>query len=197
MSNGQTPVAAPSQPQAVQPQIPQQMTPQEVAAAEDALLRLATIDIPAEQRRLKQIKEPNVHQLSQELAGTVLELVKEVARNQVELRDWSHDYMSAISDHVEALDTRVSTVETYGAETTITPEDAEVLAKAVLSCKYLATQLLNGPFPIDERDEEGKQKLAEVIAIAEQSEKIISDSTLVTDDDDIEGDDEAEDVGPS
>jgi molybdenum cofactor biosynthesis enzyme MoaA len=174
------------------------MTPQQAAAAEDSLLRLATIDIPAEQRRLKQIKEPNVAQVLQELSGTVLELVKEVARNQVELRDWNHDYMNAISDHVEALDVRMSTVETYGAETTITPEDAEVLAKAVLSCKYLATQLLQGPFPIEERDEEGKQKLAEVIAIAEQSEKIINDSTLVPDDDSDDSDDDEEDaVGPS
>jgi hypothetical protein len=160
--------------------------------AVDFLLRLATVDIPSEQRRIKQVKDPTSPQLQQEIAGTVLELLKEVARNQVELRDWNVSYLNALSDHVEALDQRVETVETYGAETTITPEDAETLAKAVLGCKYIATQLLNGPFPIDERDEEGKQKLAELIAIAEQSERIITDSTIVLDDDLDDDDDEEE-----
>jgi hypothetical protein len=176
--------------------VPPQLTSQQAVAAEDSLLRLATIDIPAEQRRLKQIKEPQATQLLQELSGTVLELVKEVARNQVELRDWNVNYLNALSDHVEALDTRVDMVETYGAETTITPDDAETLAKAVLGCKYIATQLLNGPFPIEERDDEGKQKLAELIAIAEQSERIITDGTLVAEEDE-PGDDEADEVGPS
>lgn len=160
--------------------------------AVDFLLRLATVDIPSEQRRIKQVKDPTSPQLQQEIAGTVLELLKEVARNQVELRDWNVSYLNALSDHVEALDQRVETVETYGDETTITPEDAETLAKAVLGCKYIATQLLNGPFPIDERDEEGKQKLAELIAIAEQSERIITDSTIVLDDDLDDDDDEEE-----
>lgn len=192
MSNGSPPpVAVPSQ-----PGVPPQLTSQQAVAAEDSLLRLATIDIPAEQRRLKQIKEPQATQLLQELSGTVLELVKEVARNQVELRDWNVNYLNALSDHVEALDTRVDMVETYGAETTITPDDAETLAKAVLGCKYIATQLLNGPFPIEERDDEGKQKLAELIAIAEQSERIITDGTLVAEEDE-PGDDEADEVGPS
>jgi hypothetical protein len=175
------------------------MTPQQVVAAEDSLLRLATIDIPEEQRRLKQIKEPTAQHLQQEMAGTLLSLVKDVAIGLVELRDWNVNYLNALSDHVEALDQRVDTVETYGAETSITPEDAETLAKAVLGCKYIATQLLNGPFPITERDDEGKQKLAELIAIAEQSEKIITDSTLVPDDDldDDDGEDEEQQVGPS
>jgi len=172
------------------------MTPQQATAAEDSLLRLATIDIPAEQRRLKQIKDPNAQQLQQEMAGTLLSLMKDVAIGLVELRDWNVNYLNALSDHVEALDNRVDTVETYGAETTITPEDAEILAKAVLGCKYIATQLLNGPFPIAERDEEGKQKLAELIAIAEQSERIITDSTLISDEDEDEDEDE-EEVGPS
>ena len=193
MSNGATPVATPSQPQ---PMAPQPMTPQQAAAAEDSLLRLVTIDIPAEQRRLKQIKDPSAQQILQEMAGTLLSLTRDVAEGLVQLRDWNVNYLNALSDHVEALDQRVDTVETYGAETTIVPEDAETLAKSVLGCKYLAQSLLTGPFPIEERDEEGKQKLAELIAIAEQSEKIISDATLVADEDEEDEDEDAE-VGPS
>lgn len=169
------------------------MTPQQAAAAEDALLRLATIDIPTEQRRLKQIRDPNSQQMLQEMAGTILSLMRDIAEGLVEVRDWSGSYMSALSDHMEALTERMDTVESYGADTTIIPEDGEVLAKAVLGCKYLAQSLLTGPFPIEERDDEGKQKLAELIAIAEQSEKIIADCTLVPDDDsdDDESDDES------
>lgn len=195
MSNGAIPVTTPFQPQP-QPQPQPSMTPQQPVAAEDSLLRLATIDIPAEQRRLKQIKEPSAQHLLQEMAGTLLSLTKDVAVGLVELRDWNVNYLNALSDHVEALDQRVDTVETYGAETTIVPEDAETIAKAVLGCKYISQQLLNGPFPIEERDEEGKQKLAELIAIAEQAEKIIADATLVADEDDDEPDDE-EEAGPS
>lgn len=198
MSNG-TPTATASQPIAQLVAQPsgsnhKPMTAEQIAVAEDSLLRLATVDIPAEQRRIKQVSNPSTQQLQQEMAGTLLSLIKDVAIGLVELRDWNVNYLNALSDHVEALDQRVDTVETYGAETSITPEDAETLAKAVLGCKYIATQLLNGPFPIGERDEEGKQKLAELIAIAEQSEKIITDSMLVSDDDDdLDGDDDDDD----
>lgn len=191
MSNGTIPAATPSQPQAAPP-----LTPEQAAAAEDSLLRLATIDIPTEQRRLKQIREPSAQQLQQEMAGTLLSIMKDVAVGLVELRDWNVNYLNALSDHVEALDQRVDTVETYGAETTIIPEDGEVLAKAIVGCKYLAQNLLTGPFPIEERDEEGKQKLAELIAIAEQAEKIIADSTLISDDE-VDEDDNEQEVGPS
>lgn len=195
MSNGSTTVAAASQPEQKASETQQRQTD----VVEDTLLRLATVDIPSEQRRLKQIKEPTSHQIMQEMSGTLLSIVKDVASGLVALRDWNVGYLNALSDHVEAIDSRVDTMENYGSETVILPEDAEVMAKATLGCKYLATQLLNGPHPIEERDEEGKQKLAELIAIAEQSERIIADSTLVNDEEmeDDETDDESENESES
>jgi hypothetical protein len=174
--------------------------PSQKEAAEDALLRLAQIDIPAEQRRLKQIKDPTAQQVMSEVAGTQLDIVKDMARNQVELRDWVYQYLNTLSEHVEALEDRIDTIDTYGAETTITPEDAEVLRNAAVGAKWLALTLLKGPFPLEERDEEGKQKLAELIAHAERAERIIVDSELSADDDDSDldaGDSSSEEVGPS
>jgi len=182
MSNDATPAATPSQPQ-------QPLSPD---LASDALLRLAQLDIPAEQRRLKQIKDPTIEALLQEMAGTQLDIIKDMARNQVELRDWAFAALNALAEHVEALDDRMQTIETYGTETTLTPEDAEVFRKAVIGAKWAAVLLLQGPFPIQERDEEGKQKLAEIIAYAEQAEKIIVDTELSLDDDDDDESDEDE-----
>lgn len=167
----------------------------------DSLRRLATVDIPAERRRLKAIAEPTAQQVLTELAGTSLDLVEEVAKNTVDLRDWVYEYLQQLSEHMEALEERVDTVTAYGSETTITPEDGIVLSKLAVGCKVLASLLMQGPFPIEERDDEGKQKLAELIVLAEQAEKILADSTLSEDDDEDDeddgDDDEDDDVGPS
>lgn len=177
---------------------PKQASGSEQQAGHDALVRLANVDIPAEQRRLKQIKDPNAQQAIQEMSGTILDILKDTIRHLVSIRDWTFSGFNSLSDHMEAFEDRLDTVETYGSETSITQEDADVLAKAVIGCRLLATEFLQGPFPINERDEEGKQKLAELIAIAEQGEKIIDESTLSLEEgeDEDEQDDE-DDPGPS
>ena len=134
-----------------------------------------------------------------EITGTVLSIVKDLAQNQVEIRDWSFSQMSSISDHLEAHEDRFDTIEQFGGETTLTPEDGEILARALTGAKYVAMVLFKGPFPIEERDEEGKQKLAEVLAHIDQAEKIVADSTLLPDDDedDLLADGGADGVGAS
>lgn len=161
----------------------------------DTLLRLVQVEIPQDQARLKALKEVDPARLLVELHATVMEYLKETLRHVIDIRDWSYQSMNAISDHLEATDERLDVVESLGNESTLLPEDAEVLAKVAVGCKYIAQNLLTGPFPIGERDEEGKAKLAELIALCEQGERIIQSSVLIPDDgeDDDDGEDGDED----
>lgn len=158
----------------------------------DALLRLAQDDIPREQARLRALVDGGItpSRLLVEMHGTLLDIDKEIARGLVEVRDWSYQYMNGISDHLEAIDARLDVIEEFGGDSALLPDDAEVLEKVIAGARYLATQMLQGPFPIGERDEEGKQKLAELIAFTEQAERIVKESVLVDDDDDDDEDDE-------
>jgi hypothetical protein len=168
----------------------------------DALLKLAQEDIPREQARLRSLANTGIDadRLLTEMHGTLLDVTKDLARGLVEVRDWAYEYMNGIGDHLEAVDTRLDVIEEFGGESTLLPDDAEVLSNVCAGAHYLASQLLQGPFPIGERDDEGKQKLAELIAFAEQGERIVKESLLVMDDDDDlddgdEGDDDSESEG--
>lgn len=198
MSN-QAPVPTPSAPQPPAPVAPPSPSLTTEQLANDALLRLAHHEIPAERRRLKAISNPNAAQCMNELHGTTLDIVQDLARNQVEVRDWVFEYMTTISQHMEALESRLETMDQFGTETVLTPEDADIIMKAVLGCGFIAKSLLQGPFPIQERDEEGKQKLAELLAYCEQAERIINDNRLVPEDeeDELETAEEADDAEPS
>lgn len=158
------------------------------AKSVDQLLKLVQHDIPRDQERLKTLKGSDPQRVATEISGTVLEYLREVAERLLEVRDWSYQSMTAISEHLEATDDRLDVIETFGGDTTMLPEDAELFAKIIVGCKFLAQNLLTGPFPIGERDEAGKTKLAELIAMCEQAERIVSDSVL-TDDDDEDDDD--------
>ncbi len=161
----------------------------------DALLKLAQEDIPREQARLRALAKTDItpERLLSEMNGTVVDLLKDVARGLVEVRDWAYSYMNQISEHLEANDERLDVMEQFGGDSTLIPDDAEVLSNVCDAAKYLATSMLQGPFPIEERDEEGKQKLAELIALCDQGKQIVSDAVLVMDDDDEDGDDDDDD----
>lgn len=181
----QAPTPAPSSPQpAAPPEMPV-----------DALLKLAQEDIPREQARLRALAKTDItpERLLTEMHGTLLDISKDMARGLVEVRDWAYEYMNGISSHLEATDERLDVIEEFGGDSVLLPDDADVLNGVCNAMRFLATSLLQGPFPINERDEEGKQKLAELIALADQAEQIVKDAVLVIeedDDDDEDGDDE-------
>jgi len=163
---------------------------QQEQSKDDYLVKLLTVDIPREQQRLRQLQNPSVQVLQSELYGTFIDLLKDVIGRLIDvrdltvnLRDWSYTSMNAISDHLEASDERLDLMEQYNTETTILPEDADLFGKIVVSCKYLVTSLLEGPFPIVERDEDGKAKLAEILELCEQAETVLNDSALEVVDD--------------
>lgn len=190
----------------------QQQSPQTERKDDDVLIRLAGNfqrilgDIAAERKRLKVVQNPTTERAFAEIHGTVLDLLEEgvgniheLSRNILEMRQWMFDTMTSLSDTVDAHETRIDLVEDLGGGTALVPEDAEVIKKTAQGLKYLATSLLTGPFPIYERDEDGKQKLAELIAYADQVEKIVEESTLTQEDDDDEddADDNDQDNGSS
>lgn len=163
----------------------------------DVLLKLAEEDIPREQARLKALSgrtDVTPDRLLVEMHSTVLDITKDLARGLVEVRDWAYSYMNGISDHLEATDLRLDAVEDFGGDSMLLPDDAEVLMKVAVGARYLATQLLQGPFPIEERDDDGKQKLAELIAYAEQAERLIGDAAVVIDEDEDDDDDDDADA---
>lgn len=180
--------------QQAQPQQAQQQQPNEVSG--DELRRLVEIDIPRDRHRLKQINDPSPERVLTELNGTVMEYMAETGKNLVNVRDWAHHNFQQMAvsfgDRLEELEARIDTIQTYGAETAITPEDAEILNKVITACNTLAQTLLQGPFPIQARDAEGQQKLGEVLLLAQQAEKIVVEATLSEDYDE---DDEEEDAG--
>jgi hypothetical protein len=176
--------------------------------AEDALLRLSEIDIPAERRRLKALTGVTPERVMMELTGTVMDLLADTVRylretrdNSLAVRDWSYDYFNTLSEHMESIEQRIDVVEEFGGGTTISPDDAEVLGKVIVACKHMALVLLQGPFPVGERDEDGKQKLAEVLALADQADRIVGESVMQEEEDDEDlgdlDDGQDEDVEPS
>jgi len=158
----------------------------DLATTDDALVRLAQTEISKDQLRLKQLVNPTTAQLNTELHGTVLSYLKDVARGLVEVRDWMYSYMGESSDHLEALDARLDIIEEFGGDTSILPDDAETLGNVIATAKFLAESLLRGPFPLQERDDEGKQKLAEFLILCESAKTIVQDSTLVAEEDEDE-----------
>jgi len=152
-------------------------------AQEDALKRLLQVDIPREQQRLRQIKDATADQVMMEQSGTVFEIMKELGQQLLSMRDWAYQYMTMLGDHLEANDERLDLVEQLNSETIILSEDADVFAKVAVGCKLLATQRLQGPFPIQQPDEEGKSGLMDLIALCDQSDQIVGESTLSDDED--------------
>lgn len=182
------PVATPSQPQ---PSVPPMPEPDR--APDDALLKLAQVDIPRDQARLKG-GTPTIESINTELHATVLSYVREAVLALVAQRNWAYESLKAISDHLEGSDARIDLLEdvVISDGTAILPDDAQVLANVVVGCKHLAEQLLAGPFPIPQRDAEGQAKLHELIAMCDQAEGIIGESTLDEDDEGEGEEDEAE-----
>lgn len=167
----------------------------------DELRRLVEIDIPRDRQRLKKIEGPTPERVLSELNGTVMEYVAEQGRNLVNVRDWTlHNFQqmaASFGDRLEELESRIDAYQTYGAETAITPEDAEILSKVIVACKTLSQTFLQGPFPIQARDSEGQQKLGEIMLLAEQAEKIVVEATLAEDDDEEGYEDDEEPAGAS
>lgn len=147
----------------------------------DALLKLVTVEIPRELKRIQQIDSPSVATLQAELHGTVGSLVATLGSYLLEIRNWSSQMHGIQADHIEALDVRVDTLEEFGGDTQILPDDAELFSKVISACEYLAGELLKGPIP--ERDEDGKQKLAEIVALCGKAQKVVDESTLSFDPD--------------
>jgi hypothetical protein len=165
--------------QAVTPPSPQ-------SQPHDALLELVRVEIPTELKRMKR-QEPSTANIHAELHGTVGSFVKSLGDYMVEIRDWVNEMHLIHADHLEALEARIDGVEDYGTETQILPADADILLKVVIACKLLASELAAGP--VSERDDEGKRKLAEIIALCDQSEKIVQENVFYGDDGD-DGDDD-------
>lgn len=172
MSNQQPETAPKTEPQQLQQPI------------KDALLNLVRVEIPTELQRIKSMRDPSVGNLHAELHGTIGSIVKTLGDYVLEIRDWVGEMHSIQADHIEALDSRIDVIEEFGGETQILPADAEVLSRIVVACKYLASEMIKGP--VAERDEKGKQKLAEIIVLCEEGEKIVSDNVLSFDDEDLE-----------
>ena len=157
---------------------------------EDALKKLIHVEIPRELMRIQRMKDPSVANLHAELHGTIGSLVGALGSYLLEIRNWSSELHSIQADHIEALDARVDTIEEFGGDTQLLPNDAELLAKVVVACEYLASEMIKGAVP--ERDEDGKEKLAEIIVLCSQAKKLIDDNTLSFDDDEPSEEDEAE-----
>lgn len=197
-----TPAAAPSQPTApateslpaTEPLPAAEPLPAQAPEQSDALLKLAQVDIPRDQARIKGLVNPTIEQLLTEIHATDLSVIREVALALVAQRDWAYQTVLALSNHLEEVDQRIDTLEevVLNDGTAILADDAQVLANVVVGCKFLAEQLLNGPFPIVQRDTEGQTKLQELISLCDQAEGIISESTLGDDDDDGEATDDPE-----
>lgn len=146
----------------------------------DALLNLVRVEIPQELQRMRK-QDPSVASLQAEMTGTLGSLVKSIGDYVLEMRDWMTEMHTIQADHIEALDARIDMIEDFGGETQLLPADAELLGKIVFACKHLASEMIKGPVP--ERDEAGKQKLAEIIVLCEQAEKLVTDSVLTYDED--------------
>jgi hypothetical protein len=158
-------------------------TEQPEQPVKDALLNLVRVEIPSELQRIKRMKEPSVGNVHAELHGTLGSLMKVLGGYVLEIRDWVGEMHSIQADHIEALGSRVDLIEEFGGDTSILPGDAELLAKIIFACKHLASEMIKGAVP--DRDEEGKQKLAEIILLCEQGDKLVNESVLSFDDEDL------------
>lgn len=158
----------------------------------DALLKLVSVEIPRELKRIQKMDSPSVASLQAELHGTVGSLVGTLGAYLLEIRNWSSQMHGIQADHIEALDVRVDSLEEFGGETQILPADAELFSKVISACEYLAGELLKGPIP--ERDEEGKAKLAEIVSLCGDAQRVVDESTLAFDPDFEAGD--LSDVAP-
>ena len=130
-------------------------------------------DIEAHALRLQKNAPKTVEGLTSEMAGTVLEFVKDVLTQHMQLRDW-------VVQGMGVLDERVADVEgEMGSR--IIPDDADKLMSLIEGTKLLVARNLEVQLAPDV-----KRGLEELLKLAEECEEIVEDA-MVDDDEPEDG----------
>jgi dGTP triphosphohydrolase len=126
-------------------------------------------DLPAHIKRIREQAESSVtlKWLRQELHGTVLSFVGDIGAFAREIAEMVADHDDRLSD-VEAF------VEALGQETQLVPSDADDVAKLAGAMKLLASEAIKDP----SQTEEGRERFAELIVLAERVEKMAATARL-------------------
>lgn len=166
---------------------------------EDPLLQLLK-DISEERNRIQSVSGITVEQLKMELAGTSLDLMEDSLKQLLVMRDyivrgfqpWVQGEFQKQLDVLQGHEERLEIIETFGSDTQILPEHAQVLVDVVDSAKYLATALLTeeGRQTLQTLDAAGQQNLQQLLVKCTEAEMILSENTLGADDEGEEANDE-------
>lgn len=153
------------------------------------IARLLSRDLPHAIQRIKSKEGPSIGWLQTELHATVLSIIGDVAAFARDLRD---EFGPTLWDHELRIQEVESFVEALGQETQLVPSDADDVAKLAGAAKLLATELLAAPG----QPEEGKERLAELVVLAERVQKMVAAARLDAEPEDDDEDESGPDDEP-
>lgn len=143
--------------------------------------------IDVESKRIKATREATPAFLQREIASTVLSLLKDVALSVRASQDSVVPLFEVVTRHAEDIDTLFKEVATAGEDgSQLEEDDAKMFAAICEGLKILAGELLEGRAPA--QDAEAKQKLRELVKLADDGLKLIDELTLT------EGDEEGDEA---
>lgn len=143
---------------------------------------LGTID--RESKRIKSIPEPTPERLHLEMTGTVLPLLKRLAHNSRAAQHSIAPLFSVVTQHAEDID-ELFKRDPGGEESQLDEDHAKLFTTICEALKLLVSEFLEGRAP--GQDPEAKQKLRELLGLAEEGIKLVDELTLHDVEDEAEG----------
>lgn len=146
----------------------------------DKLGPLVNGGIESEIRRIVKISDPDGALLLQEMCGTVLPILRDLAEELLKHRNYTVYLHNEHADQIDEQEARLGVLEdALGSDSQLTTEDAELFGKVVI----IAEGMVEGA-RMNTTDPVGKQQLEEYAAMIAEAKQRIADIELVDADDD-------------
>lgn len=166
-------------------QMPQEQPAQQPRPS-DPLVNLIE-DVQKERQRIRSIQDPSLAQLKSEVAGTTLDLLEDalkmllgVRNHMLAMQTWASGEFNKFAEVEQSHEDRLEILETYGGDTQILPDHAQLLLDVVEGCGFVVQKLVEGPFPIETPDEEALQALATLQEKCETAKMLVEGAVMDT-----------------
>jgi hypothetical protein len=172
---------------------------QEGHVRQDPLNQLM-MEVQKERKRIQSMKDPSLSSLKAEVGGTNLDLLEDALKHVLGVRNhllavqsWASGEFQRLSESEDLQNERINLLETYGGDTQILPDHAQVFLDVIEGCMFVAQKLIQGPFPINYPEPDAMKALSQLQEKCASAKLIVEGAVLEADSyDEDEGGDEAD-----